>query len=131
MEKTISPEQFYWAIAGLTTIIIGQGKLIYDLWKQLNAIKLNYLDRFKGVEEKVEHLHSNLEEKIGGVKGIFEEKCQFLSQALEHSLTKMEDRFDVQLGRVLDKLDEQNKSQLDFYKNYEVTPKKERSKKDV
>jgi hypothetical protein len=58
MEKTISPEQLqYWAVAALTTIIIGQGKLIYDLWKQLNAIKLNYIDRFEEVEERCGNIY--------------------------------------------------------------------------
>lgn len=131
MEKVISPEQFYWAIAGLSMFVAGLAKYGYDLWKQQSSMKYNYINRFDEVKKEVKESNINLDSKIESVKGIFDEKLQFLTQSLEHSLTKMEDRFDTQLGRILDKLDEQNKTQLDFYKNYEVTPKKERSRKDV
>lgn len=131
MEKVISPEQFYWIIGMFALIFTPLVKFVYDLWKQQSSMKFNYINRFDEVKKEVKNSNINLDNKIEGVKGIFDEKLQFLTQSLEHSLTKMEDRFDTQLGRILDKLDEQNKTQLDFYKNYEVTPKKERSRKDV
>ncbi len=131
MEKTISPEQLYWIIGMFALIFTPIVKFVYDLWKQQSSMKFNYINRFEEARKDAEHIHTNLDSKIDSVKSIFDEKLQFLTQSLEHSLTKMEDRFDTQLGRILDKLDEQNKTQLDFYKNYEVTPKKERSRKDV
>ena len=131
MEKILTPEVLQYILGILIVVLTGIIKFVYDTWKEQNKIKTNYISRFEEVRKDVEHIHTNLDCKIESVKGIFDEKLQFLTQSLEHSLTKMEDRFDTQLGRILDKLDEQNKTQLDFYKNYEVTPKKERSKKDV
>ena len=130
MEKILTPELLQYILGILIVVLTGIIKFVYDTWKEQNKIKHNYISRFEEARKDAEHIHTNLDSKIESVKGIFDEKFQFLSESLEHNISKIEDKIDSKLDRIMDRLDEQDRNVNAFWKEYGGSLKT-RSKKDV